>query len=67
MGNQCADGERVTPTRDEQRLAEVSGKLEALRVVSRDDFNLPARYRSLVTLEKILRQRVKQERTVPSA
>ena len=48
----------MDPTRDELRLVEVRGKLDALHLVSRDDFNLPARYRSLVTLEEILRQRV---------
>jgi hypothetical protein len=52
----------VDQTRDELRLLEVRGKLDALRLVSRDDFNLPARYRSLVALEEILRQRVRLTR-----
>jgi hypothetical protein len=49
----------MDPARDERRLLEIRGKLAALRKVSRDDFNLPARYRSLVTLEEILSERVK--------
>jgi hypothetical protein len=49
-------------TRDERRLTEVREKLHVLRVTSRDDFNLPARYRALVKLETIIRSRVRQER-----
>jgi hypothetical protein len=45
-------------TRDERRLAEIRSRIAVLSLVSNDDFNLPARYRSLVTLEEILRQRV---------
>ena len=56
----------MDPTRHELRLLEVRGKLDALRKVSSDDFNLPDRYRSLVTLEEILRLQVKQERTASS-
>jgi hypothetical protein len=54
----------MDPTRDERRLADVRHKLHALRVTSRDDFNLPARYRALVKLETIIRGRVRQARTV---
>jgi hypothetical protein len=54
---------RTDPTRDERRLIEVREKLHVLRVTSRDDFNLPARYRALVKLETIIRGRVQQERT----
>jgi hypothetical protein len=54
--------QRTDSTRDERRLAEVREKLHTLRVTSRDDFNLPARYRALVKLETIIRGRVKQER-----
>jgi hypothetical protein len=57
----------MDPTRHELRLLEVQGKLDALRKVSRDDFNLAARYRSLVTLEEILRLQVTQDRTASSA
>ena len=49
-------------TRDERRLTEVREKLHVLRVTSRDDFNLPERYRALVKLETIIRSRVRQER-----
>jgi hypothetical protein len=51
-----ADVQSMEPTRDERKLLEVKEK--ALRVVSRDDFNLPARYHALAKLEAILRQRV---------
>jgi hypothetical protein len=43
---------------DELRLVEVREKIDQLSVVSRDEFNLPARYRALVALEAILLQRV---------
>jgi len=55
--------QRADSTRDEQRLAEVREKLHVLRITSRDDFNLPARYSALVKLETIIRGRIKQERT----
>jgi hypothetical protein len=48
----------VEPTRDERRLAEVRAKIDLLHVSSTDHFNLPARYRALVTLETILVDRV---------
>lgn len=44
--------------RDKARLVEVRGKIRQLSVVSRDDFNLPARYTALVALEAILLERV---------
>jgi hypothetical protein len=44
--------------RDQARLVEVQGKIRQLSVVSRDDFNLPARYTALVALEAILFERV---------
>jgi hypothetical protein len=48
----------MASTRDELRLIEIRGKLDSLCLVSRDDFNLAARYRSLKTLEEILSERV---------
>jgi hypothetical protein len=44
---------------DEARLAEVQDKIEGLYVARGDGFNLPARYRALVTLEAMLLERVK--------
>jgi hypothetical protein len=44
--------------RDKVRLAEVQEKLRRLSIVSRDDFNLPARHTALVALEAILLERV---------
>ena len=58
LGGAGVDVQRVEPTRDEQRLVEVGEKIDALHVGSTDNFNLPARYRALVKLEAILRQRV---------
>jgi hypothetical protein len=49
-------------TRDEERLLEIRGQIDALSVVSRDDFNLRDRYSSLVKLEGILAQRVSASR-----
>lgn len=53
-----ADVESVAPTRDERRLLAVRDKIEAIHLVSTDNFNLPARYRALVKLESILHERV---------
>jgi hypothetical protein len=58
-----ADVHSVELTRDERRLVEVREKLHVLRVVSKDDFNLAARYRALVKLEAIMRGRVEQGRS----
>jgi hypothetical protein len=52
----------MTSTRDERRLVEVRGKIATLSVVSRDDFNIAARYGALVTLESILADRVQHRR-----
>lgn len=49
-------------TRDEERLFAIRLQIDALSVVSRDDFNIPARYSSLVKLEAILAQRVDSSR-----
>jgi hypothetical protein len=53
------DVQKVEPTRDERRLGEVRSKIDVLHVRSTDEFNLPARYRALVTLETILAERVR--------
>jgi hypothetical protein len=53
----------VELTRDQRRLAEIRAKIEALSVISRDSFNIPARRSSLVKLEAILLQRVEHDRT----
>jgi hypothetical protein len=44
---------------DEARLAQVRDKIEGLYVARGDDFDLPARYRALTTLETMLLERVK--------
>jgi hypothetical protein len=56
------DGQYMELTRDEARLAEIRSKLALLSIVSTDNFNLPARHRSLVTLEAILLRRVTDAR-----
>ena len=50
--------------REESRLHEVQDKIEALYLDRGDNFNLPARYQSLVKLEAILLQRVNQNQLV---
>jgi PAS domain S-box-containing protein len=42
------DEEEMEPTRTELRLVQVRERLAALHVVTRDNFNLPARYSALV-------------------
>jgi hypothetical protein len=63
MGTPGMSSQSMHSTRDERRLVEVREKLQVLRISSRDDFNLPARYSALVKLETIIQGRVTQERT----
>ena len=41
-------------TREQRRLQEVQHKIERLQIVSRDNFNISARYHALIQLEAIL-------------
>jgi len=45
---------------DQQRLDEIRRRIDKLRLVNVDNFNLPARYDALVKLEAILVARTAQ-------
>jgi hypothetical protein len=50
----------MEPTRNEIRLGQIRNKIEMLYVDRGDDFNLPVRYQSLVTLEASLLELVRK-------